>query len=270
MYMGYWDKAEGKPKRFPNRDTEKDFYARFLAKEKGYYDDEKWWEVVEQASCPPVEPLLTCEVCGSQNLAEAEVCSVCGTVLKGKECINPECGEIIPVSATTCPKCGQSQIPKVESPWVCEICGTKNPAGTTVCRKCGQEEGTQNPLEEEELITHSIKDDELSVPDVSVTLANGSKSNPLNFTIYHSRNVIASPITGKRFPLISYKKPNVLTVVVDDTHPIFRTCGTNIIELLASEIAAYIFDVHRTLASDPAHSISNLTWQIIEKYWLDK
>ena len=49
MYMGYWDKAENKPRRFPNRDKEKEFYSKFLAKETGYYDDAKWWEVVEEA-----------------------------------------------------------------------------------------------------------------------------------------------------------------------------------------------------------------------------
>ena len=270
MYMGYWDKAENKPKRFPNRDKEKEFYSRFLAKEPGYYDDSKWWEVVEEASYPPIEPLVTCEVCGAQNLAESEVCSVCGTVLKGKNCINPECSELIPVSASVCPICGMNQIPKVESPWTCGICGTKNPAGTTTCKKCNQEKGAINPIGENELISNSLKDDGLSVSDLSISLCNGTKSNPIAVTTYHSTTVIGSPITGERFPIIVFKKPNILDIIVDDTHPIFITCGSSVIELIASEIASYIFDVHRNLSSDPAHSISNITWQILQKYWLDK
>lgn len=270
MYMGYWDKAENKPKRFPNRDKEKEFYAKFLAKEPGFYDDAKWWEVVEEASCPPVEPLSICEVCGAQNLTESEVCSVCGAVLKGKDCINPACSKLIPLSAVVCPICGISQVPKVESPWTCGICGAKNPAGTTVCKKCSQEKGKVNPLAEEELIVNSIKDDELSISDMRVSLCNGSKANPINVTTYHSTAVIASPLTGERYPIIVYKKPNILDIVVDDTHPIFLSCGTSIVELISSEIAAYIFDVYRNLSSNPAHSISNLTWQIMEKYWLEK
>ena len=87
MYMGYWDEVAGAPKRI-SRDVERDYLERFNRREKGYYDDEEWWKLVEAASTPPSKPLLTCDNCGSQNLPEAETCSVCGKIFKGKNCIN--------------------------------------------------------------------------------------------------------------------------------------------------------------------------------------
>lgn len=270
MYMGYWDKDEGKPKRFPNRDKEKEFYEKFQNRVPGYFDDTEWWKVVEEASSAPVDPLVTCEECGAQNLMDSEVCTVCGKVLKGKKCINPDCEEIIPISAVVCPTCGTDQVPKVESSWICKICGTMNPAGTVICKKCNHEKGKANPIEEEELIPNSLKDESMSLSDLSIQLCNKSKSNPIQVTVFHATSEIIAPLTKTRLPIIVYKKPNNLDIVVDKTHPIFRVCGASIEELVATEIAAYIFDIHRNLSSDPAHSISNIAWKIIQKYWMDK
>lgn len=271
MYMGYWDKAEGKPKRFPNRDKEKEFYARFLAKEKGYYDDEEWWKIVEEASYPPAEPMLICPDCQTQNLAEAEVCTVCGHIFKSKVCINNECGKEIPQSAVTCPHCGTNQIPKIETPWTCNICGTKNPAGTLICKHCNNEKGKNNPLTLEELLKHSLKDEELSVNHLSVKLVNGSMSNPINLNTYYTINAIVDPITENRYPIIVFKSIESFNAFIDKTHPVFVSSGTTIVEMLSTEVAAYIYELNRPLISNyPGHSISNIAWDVTKQYWLDK
>lgn len=269
MYMGYWDEAAGAPKRI-SRDVETEYLEKFNRREPGFYDDEEWWKLVEEASTPPTKPMLTCDVCGSQNLPDAEVCSVCGKIFKSKECLNPECKKEIPQSATTCPHCGTSQVVKVATPWTCQICGTKNPAGSTTCKSCKQEKGKANPLNEPELTANSNKVEDLSIKQLSVQLANGSFSNTIELTTYYAKSPLISPITSERYPVIYFKKPNNVTFFIDPTHPIFATCCTTPVEIVASELASYIFDMHRTLASNPGHTVSTLLWSLLRKYWLDK
>lgn len=52
MYMGTWDAAAGKAKRI-SRETEQEYYTKFKAKLKGFYDDAEWWKLVETADQPP-------------------------------------------------------------------------------------------------------------------------------------------------------------------------------------------------------------------------
>lgn len=269
MYMGYWDEVAGAPKRI-SRDVERDYLERFNRREKGYYDDEEWWKLVEAASTPPSKPLLTCDNCGSQNLPEAETCSVCGKIFKGKNCINEKCGKFIAFSALTCPHCGENQVIKVETPWICNICSTKNPAGSLTCKVCNHEKGEKNPLTEEELISNSILVEEFSIKQLSITLANGEFSNSIDLKTYYSKNELISPLSSDRYPLICFKRPNALLIFIDQTHPMFASCDISIVEIIASEIATYIFDMYRTLASYPGHSISSITWQLIRNYWIDK
>lgn len=269
MYMGYWDKAEGAPKRI-SRDVEREYYEKFLAKEPGYFDDTEWWKLVEEASVPPATPLITCPECGTQNLAEAELCSTCGYIFKGKKCVNDKCGKEIPVSAITCPYCDANQVPVVETPWVCEICGTKNSAGTSECKHCHKEKGTPNPLSKTEIMKHSVKDDDLSIDNLTIKLANGQNSNSFTLNTYYSEKALASPLTNERLPMILFKQVDKVNVIIDKTHSIFSLCGMSVVEVISSEIASYIYDLHRVLAGNPGHSVSNISWQIIRKYWLDK
>jgi len=269
MYMGYWDKVEGGPKRI-SRDVEKEYYGKFLAKEPGFFDDAEWWKLVEEASVPPATPMITCPECGTQNLAEAEVCSTCNHIFKGKICVNEECGKEIPVSAVTCPYCEANQVPVVQTPWTCEICGTKNPAGTTVCKNCKGEKGAPNPLSETELLKETVKDDELSIENLIVKLANGQTSNVFSLNTYYSSKSLVSPNTGERLPMILFKHIDRISVIIDNTHPLFTLCGLSPVEVMASEVASYIYDLHRVLAGNPGHTISNIAWQMIRKYWFDK
>ena len=268
MYMGYWDTAENGPKRI-SREIEQQYYQKFLAKEKGYYDDSEWWKLVEEASVPPASPMIDCPECGSQNLVEAETCSTCGYIFKGKKCINEKCGKEIALSAVVCPHCETSQIPAVETPWVCDVCGTKNSAGTTVCKHCKEKKGTPNPLGEKEILKHAVKDDELSIDDLSIKLANGQSSNAFTLRTFNSEKPLILP-TNERLPMLLFKKINSIDVIVDKTHPLFTLRGMSTVEVLSSEIAAYIFDYYRNLVDYPGHSISNISWQIVRTYWMDK
>ena len=269
MYMGYWDKAEGAPKRI-SRDVEKQYYEKFLNKEPGYFDDAEWWKLVEEASVPPASPMITCPDCGTQNLAESDVCTVCGHIFKGKKCINEACGKEIPLTAVTCPYCETSQVPTVETPWVCEICGTKNPAGTTTCKHCNTDKGQPNPLSEKEILRTAIKDDELSVDELTIKLANGKISNAFSLRTFNYDTPLVSPITRERLPIILFKRIDGIDLVIDKTHPLFSICGMTAAEIISSELASYLFDMHRDLAGNPGHSVSNIAWQILRKYWYDK
>lgn len=270
MYIGVWDEAENRPKRFPNRDKEVEYYKRFLNREPGFYDDEEWWKLVESASVAPVAPLLTCDECGTQNLQEAEVCITCGKIFKGKNCINNDCSKFIPLSATICPHCGFSQIPKVSIPWTCKVCGAKNAASATICKSCKSEKGKENPLSEDVLTTKSDVVDYLTIHDLTIELCSGANSTPILLEVYKAASPLISPITNERSPVIVFKTVNSIKVIFDNSHPIFVKCGSSVIEVIASEVAAFIFDMYRTLSNNAAHTISNLTWQIIRKYWIDR
>lgn len=269
MYMGYWDKTERGPKRI-SRDVEKDYYQKFLDRVPGYFDDAEWWKLVEEASVPPAEPMIDCPECGAQNLAESESCSVCGHLFKSKHCLNPECGKEIPLSATVCPHCEFSQVPKIETPWICDVCGTKNEASATVCKKCNKEKGSKNPLTETEILAHSVKDDELSIDNLSIILSNGDDSTAFDLNTYYSEEQLISPISDERFPMIVFKSTGKVTVVIDKSHPLIGSCDMSPIEIVAFEAAYYIYDLHRVLSSNNGHTVSNIAWQIIRKYWFSK
>lgn len=270
MYMGYWDENENKPKRFGNRDLEHEYYEKFLNKEKGYYDDEEWWKVVEDASQPPASPLIECPTCKSQTIEGAEVCDICGTVLRGKECINPDCKKTIPFSAVVCQFCESDQSPKIEEPWICSICGTRNNANTLLCAACGNEKGVKNNLSEEVLLESSQKSDEYSIEDFSIKLADGRSTPAMAINVYFCNKPIISQRSSARFPVFVIKKVDELKIFVDVSHPTYLNCGTSIVEVVASEIAAYVFDLNRALIRYSEHTVSNLVWNIMQKYWLEK
>ena len=70
--------------------------------------------------------------------------------------------------------------------------------------------------------------------------------------------------------MILFKKTGGINVVIDKTHPLFSLRGMSPVEVLSSELASYLFDYYRTLVENPAHSISNIAWQIVRTYWIDK
>jgi hypothetical protein len=63
------------------------------------------------------------------------------------------------------------------------------------------------------------------------------------------------------------KEIGKLTVFVDLSHPFFTKCTLSKEQLIASEIAMYLYDEKRNLASFAEHNLSNLTWSVLQANW---
>lgn len=268
MYMGYWD-ASG-PKRI-SREVEKELREKFAKKLPGYYDDSEWWKLVEQADRPPLEELVECPQCTAQNLKAQDTCSVCGYVLIPKECLNPECKKQIPKSAEVCPHCGKSQTPQVQTPWKCLVCGHSNAATRDACQKCGERRGTLSTLSREYLLANSNRSDELSVAGCTVPLADGSYSRPLDIDVYVTKTPII-PNQGSAedaIPLVAMKGEKI-EVFVDTSHRVFTAFHVRPQDMIAAEVALYIYDFHRNLVGySGRHSLAHLQWAVLQAGWGD-
>ncbi|MFZ5768777.1 MAG: ATP-binding protein [Bacillota bacterium] len=271
LYMGYWDGEKGRAVRI-SRDVEKEYYERFKRKEPGYYDDSEWWKLVEQADQRPLDKLVECPECTAQNLESSEVCGVCGYVLIGKDCINPGCGRRLPQSAVLCPHCGTSQVPEVQEAWKCFVCGARNSPNREACASCGMPRGTENPLSREYLLRQSNKSDDLSIPGCSVLLADGSYSPPIDVDTYITRGPIKpahQPDTP--IPLIAFKGERI-EIFIDKEHRLFKTFRIPPEQVIAAEVALYLYDFNRRLCTHQyqgLHALSTLQWQVVASRWAD-
>ncbi|WP_312702445.1 ATP-binding protein [Sedimentibacter sp.] len=270
MYMGYWDPVKEEPRRI-TRDIEKEFYEKFKNKEPGYYDDVEWWKKVEEADKKPIREMPMCPECGAQNLEDAEVCTVCQHILKGKNCINESCSSLIPMSARSCPICGTSQDIEILKPWLCDVCGTRNPSGIEICNVCGQTKGTENHLTMKYLLKFSNKDDSLSIESCTVKLANNSNSVPIRVNVYVTSVAIKPNLGDTSIPVISFKDSlEELNIFVDKSHRMFNSFQLHPEQIIATEIADRIYIVNRALNNNVGiHTVPNISWQIIEKYWAE-
>lgn len=266
MYMGVWDPIERKAKRV-SREVEQEYYQRFLNGEMGYYDDAEWWKLVEEADQPSAPKYKECPECGGQNAEGAEECALCGYIFDGKACLNPECRRTIPRSAISCPHCGKSQIVEVEEQWDCKVCRTRNPSNVDTCTTCGSKRDTPDPVSYDALLADSMKDDELSAATLSILLANGDKSTPLEFSTYATSRQMMNWRTKESTPLVVHKKIDNISIFVDKTHPLFTTYGIPIEQVVASELAKYILDGNMSLATSPFHTLTTLSWEIIRDRW---
>ena len=235
----------------------------------GFYDDTEWWKLVEEADSPPLPDLVECPSCSAQNPQNYDICMVCGNILIGKNCINPECSETIAQSANSCAHCGMSQIPEVLEPWTCMVCHKRNVADHEVCTSCGQPKGTENTLSREYLVNNSNKSGELSLPGCSIILADGSYSQPIDIDTYITRHSISSNIQDELVPLVVFKCEKI-EVFVDTSHPLFKIYHQSPEQLIASEVALYIYDANRRLCSQEfqgKHTLANLQWTILNTRW---
>jgi len=267
MYMGIWDPASKKATRI-SREVEEEYLEKFRQKLPGYYDDSEWWKLVESADQPPVDELIECEECGAQNLKEADCCSVCGAVIRGKECVSETCKKIIPLSAEICPHCGTNQIPVVVEPWICQVCHTKNIATETSCTACKNPRGTKDPLSKDVLLSSSDKIDSLSEANLSISMADGKKNAALSFDVYTTHNPIVAPITNEELPLRIFKDIGKITIFINKHHPLFTKCHVAPEQIIASEVAMYLYDERQNLANYAQHNLSNITWAIVKNLWL--
>lgn len=269
MYMGVWDPIKRKAVRV-SRELEQEYYKRFQAGEMGYYDDAEWWKLVESADQPPAPKYKECPECGGQNAEGAEECALCGYIFDGKACLNPDCRRTIPHSAVTCPHCGKSQIVEVAESWDCQVCRTRNAATDEVCATCGSKRDTPDPVSYETLMTCSMKDDDLSTATLAIVLANGDKSVPVDLETYATNRQMVSWKTKESTPVAVFKKIDKITVFVDKTHPLFLTYGIPIEQIVAYEVAKYIYDGNMSLATSPFHNLTLLSWEVIRERWDDQ
>jgi len=265
MYMGFWDEQSNASKRI-DRQTERDFLAKFHENQPGFYDDSEWWKLVENADTPPVEMLLECPSCGADNLQSAELCQVCDAILIGRPCI--ECHSEIALSSTNCPHCGQSQVPEVEEPWVCQICGKTNQADMEKCRKCDVVCGAPNPLSLDYLRENSDRDEDLCFPGCSVKLADGSHSQSIDVECYCVNKPMVSTSQGDRLPAMIFKGERI-EVFIDRQHPLFQSISVKPEEIVMCEVAYFLHVSNGRLsgsANQESHSLSNLQWALLKKY----
>jgi hypothetical protein len=269
MYMGVWNVATDGPSRI-SRDVEKEYYAKFLQKQPGFFDDAEWWKLVEKADKRPLEELVECSECAAQNLKGHDACVSCGAVLIGKKCINSGCGNSIHQTASSCPHCGKSQVPEIVQPWTCLVCGTANHAELSDCSGCVSPKGTLNPLSRERLLGQSSKVDDLSIPACTIVLADGTNSSPLDIDAYATKESIIPKPKAKSLPMHAIKTPERIEVFLDLNHPLFKSFRVQPEQLIASEVALVLYDSHRSLSGQQyqgLHTLSTLAWLILQSRW---
>lgn len=268
LYMGQYSDAKGKAVRV-SRELERDYHQRFLNHEPGYYDDAKWWELVETATEPPIPVLPECPECGFQNSRDAEVCDGCDHVLASKPCRNTQCGKSIQRSAVSCQYCGESQIVKIEMPWVCAYCNSANAAGDERCPVCGSVKGSPHPASPNALKPVSEDQPELGVSRLSITLSNGKATDPLDIDVRSVVHPIYAAYGYDPVPLVTDSKPGRLTVFVDLNHMAFTALGLRPEYLIASQAAQYLHALHANLLGSPGHTIASLTSELLKEGWGD-
>lgn len=266
MYMGRYDPASKKAVRI-SRDVEQDFYRRFVAGEPGYYDDGRWWDLVEGASVPPLVELEECLACGFQNLPGVETCGQCDVILRGKECIS--CGEPLPASAVSCAGCGASQIPEVDEPWRCAVCGAVNDVTDERCPTCESLRGALDPLDETALRGRSEEWRELSFEARTFGLLDGSRSEPLGAQVFKAPK-LRPRWNGDHIPAAVFRRPGALAIYIDALHPVFTQLNGRPEDVVAAEAAQYIFSVRSDLRTERGHSISSLAAAIVSELWSER
>jgi hypothetical protein len=265
MYMGRFDETQQKSVRI-SREIERDYFARFLNREEGFYDDTNWWKLVEDAQTPPVKGLVPCPVCEFQNQEVDEECADCGHVLKSKPCV--KCSEGIRLSAISCPECGASQVPKVNSPWSCNICETMNPVDEEYCTTCSSLRGLENPLSQSSLSLNSEKRDDLSFENRSFALAKGKRSGNISLDTFVVPPLsLKSGASGDVFPSVAKKTSSRIAVYVDPSHNIFSKLGVSIYTVLATEVAQYLHALNSELSGVDGYSVVNVASGVLSDVW---
>lgn len=252
---------DGKIQRV-SRQTEKEFLKRFNDREQGYYDDEKWFELVNVSE---PDTYQNCPECGGQNLPSADECVLCGELLHSKECV--ECGEKIARSADSCKHCGKSQVP--EGPWTCRVCGDRgNDADSNKCRGCDAPKGEVDPFDIEILRGESSEDTLLSVRDLEIDLPNGAKSTKFNLEV----RAASLRKMNRHLPMILLprKQDRALTIFWDKTHPLFALLRMPVQYAIAIAVADFIYADTVSVAQGARqheHNLVILVYQVVEKYW---
>jgi hypothetical protein len=238
MYMGIW--SESGPDRI-SRDVEIEYYKRFKAREPGYWDDSKWWELVENASIPPVRPMIHCPSCSAENPDGTEECFGCGEIILGKNCIG--CDTRIRKSANSCPACGASQRLEVTGPWRCQACDHVNASDEVNCSSCGLDKNASNPMAPDELLASSTKIDDLSFQSQTFRLVDGSTTQPLSVTTYSVPKDRLKPMHNQ--PSVPTYVPSgsaldKMEIYLDRSHVFFTELGFSPEYAVSTQVASFL------------------------------
>ncbi len=266
MYMGRFDEVGRKAVRIA-REVEVDLYRRFQNREPGYYDDAKWWELVESANIPPVLAMEECDVCGFQNRPDDDTCGDCGRLIHSKHCIS--CNIAIARSATVCQDCGSSQIPEVKEPWACAVCGDTNDVEAEECSRCGALRGAEDPIAVEVLRRDGEALPELSFENRPFVMADLRRTEPLDVKVFRV-GTLRPVFDGAAMPSLSVRAPGRIEIFIDLNHPSFTQMRVHPEETVAVEAAQYLYNLRTDLIGRPAHSVGNIAAQILSDVWGEK
>ncbi|MEU0564751.1 ATP-binding protein [Nonomuraea sp. NPDC005983] len=268
MYMGQYNPAKGKAERIP-REVEREYLSRFQGKETGYYDDARWWELVEGANDKPIDELPECPECAFQNAPRAEICEACDFILVGKACLNTHCDAELAKSAVSCDVCGSSQIPEVIVPWTCAFCADTNTADDDACLTCGLVRGSAHPASEAELLAASEEWNDLSAIGLAIGLADGTTSAPVDVVSRMMQRPIIPAYGRAPIPVLSHKKIGKITVFIDRSHPAFSELGMRPEDVVAAETAQFFYDNYASLTGQNGHSPGVLMAEVLRRAWSD-
>jgi hypothetical protein len=267
LYIGYWSESQNKPVTFDKSKMD-EYIQGFKDKKPGYYREEDWWELVEQADAKPVEELDTCPSCGTQIFNDSEACDMCGYIIKGKNCINPECGKKIRFSQNVCEYCGKKQILEIEKEWKCEICGTKNSPMANTCKNCGEAIGAKLHLSEDYLLKSAEERPDLSIDNCSIQLADGKYTENYKVTTYYTSNHIVPNKSKVNLPYYVVNSMQGKKIFIDLKHELFSVYGGRPEYIIAYEAAMAIYDNYPSLSVGyKEHNVANLMWNIISNYF---
>ena len=101
-------------------------------------------------------------------------------------------------------------------------------------------------------MSNSSKEDALSIEGLSIPLADGSRSQPINIDVYISNQGITPVWTGVTVPLAIFKSVERIEIFLDPSHPLFKSYGCRPEYMVAAEVAQYLYDTHRRLLSGSA------------------
>ena len=238
MYMGTW--TESGPDRI-SRDVEAAYYQKFKAKEPGYHDDGKWWELVENASIPPVRPMIYCSNCSAENPEGTEECAGCGEIIIGKNCIG--CQTRIRRTANSCPACGANQRLEVTGPWRCQTCEHVNGTDENSCGNCGLDKNASNPMSPDELLATSTKIDDLSFESQTFRLVDGSTTQSLSVTTYSVPKDRLKPLHNQ--PSVPTYVPSgasldKMEIYIDRSHVFFTELGFTPEFAVSAQVASFL------------------------------
>jgi hypothetical protein len=260
MYMGTY--SEVGATRI-SREIELEYRARFNKREEGYFDDARWWDLVESATVPPVNPLIDCPSCGAENLDGAYICIGCSEILRGKEC--RDCGVIIAQNASDCPTCGANQTPTVIAPWHCQVCSKMNSSSDEFCTECGLVKGSPDPLSIEALNGVATRLDSYSFEERTFRLIDGRMSEPLAIASFSVPNGYLRPFIER--PSVPTLCPtgqlNKLNIYLDLRHSLFSSFGFSPEFAIANHVAQFLQTMD-SASTGRGQNVLNLSSVILE------